>query len=60
MIFSTIIPEFCDLLVRGVAEKVVCRYQHIQNHYPPDAGFVNQNYNQINHVQNKLSKDNNS
>jgi hypothetical protein len=40
------IPEFCDFLTRDVVRKVVCRYQHTQNHCPLEAGFVNKNYNQ--------------
>jgi hypothetical protein len=47
---STIIPEFCDFLARDVAEHIVCRYQHNQNHCPLEAGFVNQNSNQTMHV----------
>jgi hypothetical protein len=44
------IPEFCDFLTRNVVGKVACRYQHTQNHCPPEAGFVNQNYIQTKNV----------
>lgn len=37
--YSTIIPGFCNFLIKDVVKLVACRYQHSQNHPPLDAEF---------------------